>query len=100
MNVYTESKPWQSNAERLVSEALAASQAPQSVILQIRPPLPQIVPFPPRFGYPTVTQRAFGIRQVVGVEHIYGDARNEISGGPASYSGASRNILGAASTGF
>ena len=91
MNVYGISKPFQSNQERLVSEALAASQEPADVVAAIRPPLPQVQLFRPRFGYPDVQQRALTVDQVVRVHQLYPDARNQTSGGVASITGASRN---------
>jgi hypothetical protein len=92
MNVYDEQKPFQSNQERLVSEALAESQAPAEVIAAIRPPLPQIDPWRPRFGYPSVQERALTVENVVGVARVYGDARKEVSGGMESIQGSSRNV--------
>lgn len=98
MNVYDESKPFQSNQERLVSEALAASQESAAVIAMLRPPLPQIDPWRPRFGYPAVQDRALTVEDVVGVARTYGDARKETSGGMESIQGSSRNVQ--SNTGF
>lgn len=92
MRVYEQQRPWQSNAERLVSEALAASQTPADVLAQLRPPLPQIIPFPPRFGYGTVQERMPSIWSVLDVARLYGDNKDDISGGPGGYEAASRNV--------
>jgi hypothetical protein len=92
MNVYDQQKPFQSNQERLVSEALASSQLPAEVISAIRPPLPQVDPFRPRFGYKPVQDRALTIEDVVGVSTTYGDARYQTSGGMESIQGSSRSV--------
>ena len=65
---YDYTKPWASNEERLVSESLAMANLPAEVIQQIRPPLPQVQLFPPRYGY---RREAFGIRDVVNGDTIY-----------------------------
>lgn len=98
--IYAQRKPFQSNEERLVSEALAASQEPADVIAAIRPPLPQIELFPPRYGYPTVQQRALNVSDVVGVHQVYPDARSQTSGGIRDISGSSRNVSAPSNTGF
>lgn len=92
MNVYQIAKPFSSNAERLVSEALASSQAPAAEIQQIRPPLLQVQPFPPRFGYPDMQSRQSDVEDVLDVARLYGDAREDMSGGPSGYQGSSRNV--------
>lgn len=92
MNVYEQAKPFQSNAERLVSEALASSQAPESLLAGLRPPLPQIDPFPPRLGYPSYQDRQTTVRAVLGFHRLYPDARTEVSGGAAGYQASSRNV--------
>lgn len=100
MNVYEESKPFQSNQERLVSEALAESQRSADSIRQLRPPLPQVDPFPPRFGYKPVQDRALTVEDVVGVARTYGDARYQTSGGMESIQGSSRNVSAQTNIGF
>ncbi len=92
MNVYDLASPNESNAERLVTEALVDSQAPEDVVRAIRPPLPQIVAFPPRYGWPSYQARQAGIEEVLDIERLYGDAREAISGGPAGYAGSMRNV--------
>jgi hypothetical protein len=47
--------------------------------------------FRTRLGYRT---RELGIADIVNVDDILGDGRVDFSGGPASYSGTSRNDLG------
>jgi hypothetical protein len=93
MNVYMKRKPTQSNQERLVSDALSMSQTPGAVLQRdVRPPLPQIVTFPPRFGYPDIKHRQATIEGVLDVARQYADARDDMSGGPGGYQGASRNV--------
>lgn len=47
--------------------------------------------FPPRFGF---TKRPLSIYDVFAATDLYPDARYEVSGGPAGYSGATRYGLG------
>lgn len=91
--VYDHTKPWQSNEERLVSESLATTAGmPAAVIQQIRPPLPQVQLFPPKYGY---RREAFGIRDVVNVNTIYPGARVDFSGRVSGYQGTSFPALNA-----
>lgn len=86
---YTQHSPDQSNEERLTTEALAESQAPEDVVRMLTPPLPQIVAFPPRFGWPTYEQRQPGIEEVFDLDRMYGDFSADRSG---SYTGSARNV--------
>jgi len=89
---YDYSRPWQSNEERLTSQALGAiAQMPAAVIQQIRPPLPRVQLFPPRTGYRV---DAFGIRDVVNVSTIYPGSRTDYSGSNSGYQGTSTPSLG------
>lgn len=83
---------WPSFAEAMVQESLERSQEPESVIKAIRPPLQQIMMFPDRFGYPTFPERQATIRGVIEYHALYPDARQEVSGGEAGYSGSERNV--------
>lgn len=85
--------PWSSNMERLTSQALMIMNIPAEEISQmVRPPLPQIRLFPERYGY---DRRAVGIDDVITVDRNYVEPRTSwYSGGPAGYTGASRNTLG------
>lgn len=95
MNVYLQRKPNEQNWERLVSEALEVAAVPGAVLQNtVRPPLPQIETFPPRFGYLDYTDRQLGIRDVLGSGRLYGDNRDAVSGGPGGYQAASRNVQG------
>lgn len=84
-------RPFDSNEERLVMQATEIYMLPNAEIQQVvRPPLPQIVLFPPRFGY---KQTQPGLQDIIEVAR---DVRvsDAFSGGPGSYSGSARNIQG------
>ena len=87
--------PWASNMERLTQQALIVATIPGAQIQEmVRPPLPQIQLFPPRFGWGERTQPT--IEDVVSVDRVYTEPRvSWFSGSPAGYSGSSRNDLGA-----
>ena len=86
--------PWSSNEERLTQQALMAATIPASQIQKlVRPNLPQIRLFPDRFGYGD--RLPPGIDDVVSIDRVYTEPRvSWFSGGPAGYSGSSRNDLG------
>ncbi len=55
--------PFASNQERLVSQSLAAwSMSGAEIQAYVRPPLPQIKLFPPRFGY---SEHEIGIEDLI-----------------------------------
>lgn len=85
--------PWATNMERLTSQALMVMNIPGADIQQmVRPPLPQIQLFPPRYGYPTTQP---GIEDVVTIDRNYVEPRiSWYSGGVSGFSGSSRNSLG------
>jgi hypothetical protein len=85
--------PWASNMERLTQQALMAATIPGSQIQQlVRPPLPQIQLFPPKFGYGDRLQPS--VDDVILVDRHYTEPRiSWFSGSPAGYSGSSRNSL-------
>lgn len=91
-DVYYEIGPNYSVQERLVTEALMTATVPGPVVAQIRPPLPQIDPFPPRYGYEDYPDRQPGIDVVLDVDRYYPNRRDELSGGVAGWQGAARNI--------
>jgi hypothetical protein len=85
-------RPWGSNEERLTVTALASvANLTAEQISQIRPPLPRVQLFPPRFGYRI---DAFGIRDVVNVNTVYPGARIDYSGSNSGYQGTSFPALG------
>jgi hypothetical protein len=84
-------RPWQSNEERLVDEALEAQLVPGELLAELGPPLPQIDPFPPRMGYGSAAERTPTIMDAINTDRYYPDRRVDFSGGPGSYSGTSRS---------
>jgi len=61
-------QPWATLYEKQEAEALDRALALSDAQLRrLRPPLPQIVWLPPRFGYPTYDQRQWGVMQVFGL---------------------------------
>ena len=86
--------PWSSNMERLTSQALMVMNIPGADIQKmVRPPLPQIQLFPPRFGLGEYRQP--GIEEIVSVDRVYSEPRvSWYSGSPAGYGGSARNDLG------
>jgi hypothetical protein len=90
--VYQQIGPNYSNEERLVTAALRTATVPAAVIQTIRPPLPQIIPFPPRFGYQGYDERQVGIEQVIYIDRFYPTRRMDLSGGVVGWQSASRNV--------
>jgi len=90
---WTYKGPWASNEERLTQQAIAVATIPGSEIQEmVRPNLPQLQLFPPRFGYGERTQPT--IDDVVTIDRVYTEPRvSWYSGGIGSYSGSSRNSL-------
>lgn len=84
--------PFSSNEERLTQQAILAITMPAAKLQElVRPNLPQIQLFPERFGYPDTQP---GIEDVVTVDRVYMEPRvSWFSGGPAGYSGSTRNGL-------
>ena len=90
---YTYLGPFASNEERLTQQALQSATLPGAELQDmVRPPLPQIDPFPSRYGF---DRRTPGIADIIEVSRRYTDPRvSWFSGGVAGYSGASRNSMG------
>jgi hypothetical protein len=90
---WTYNGPWASNMERLTQQALMVATIPGADIqAMVKPPLPQIHIFPPRFGWGDRTQPT--IEDVVSIDRVYIEPRvSWYSGSPAGYSGSSRNSL-------
>jgi hypothetical protein len=85
-------RPWASHEEHLTTQALAVALMPgQEVADSVRPPLPQVIAFRPKFGYRT---RALGIEDMIDINTEYAPNFNDYSGTPAGYQGASRNAQG------
>lgn len=85
--------PFASNEERLTQQAIQSVITPGAEMAAMaQPPLPQINPFPPRFGY---DQKVPGILDIIDVSRNYTQSRvTWFSGGVAGYDGTSRNTLG------
>lgn len=85
-------RPFASNEERLTTQALEAALIPGIELQElVRPPLPQVQLFPPRFGYRT---RELSIADIItGVDAVSFPSQN-YSGGPGGYEGTSRNSQG------
>lgn len=91
-SVYDTQHPWQSNEERLVSEALGATAGMSMEEIQaIRPPIPRMNLFPDRFGY---EKRALGIMDVLDISESYPGARIDYAGNRSGMEGSSAPSLG------
>lgn len=96
VSTYDQKRPWGSNEERLTGEALAASQTPGDVLAEmVRPPLPQIIMFPPLYGYPSYSQRQATIDSVLGESRFGPNQRTDFSGGEAGWQASARFVNGA-----
>jgi len=89
-------RPWATNEERLTSQAVAAALADAPTVQDlIRPPLPQVRLFPPRYGYRV---RELGLDDIVDINEIYKAVPPSNFGGSQSgYEGTSRNAWGSGS---
>ena len=84
--------PFSSNEERLVQQSLSVMDLPSDEIAEVvRPPLPQIDPFPPRFGY---DRTVIGINDIINVERNFPTRVSWFSGGVSGFTGTSRDTLG------
>lgn len=91
-SVYDRTKPWSSNAERLLSETLGTTAGlTAEQISQQRPMFAKQPLFPDRFGY---EQRALTVADCFAIETQYGDARNDYSRVTSGYQGSSFPALG------
>lgn len=78
-------------ADRKVDAALAAANVPGETLQEtVRPPLAQIVAFPPRLGLPLYAARQSHIEDVIQVPRITNDRRASWTGTEASFAGSSR----------
>lgn len=85
--------PFTSNEERLTQQAIQSVILPGNEIAEMaQVNLPQVNPFPPRFGY---AQKVPGIMDIIEVSRQYSEARvTWFSGSVAGFGGSSRNSLG------
>jgi hypothetical protein len=87
--------PFASNQERLLSQSLAALTMSAAEIQQyVRPPLPQIKLFPPRYGF---TENEIGIEDIIDLPRTAPTAQrveSDFSNTPNTTQSSSRNTLG------
>ena len=87
--------PFQSNQERLLSQSLAAwDMTGEEIQALVRPPLPQIKLFPPRYGF---TENEIGIEDIIQLPRQTATAQrveSDFSQTPNSTQSTSRNTLG------
>ena len=82
--------PFANAQEAFTSRALRSATMPAALLQDlVRPPLPQIQLFPPRFGYRT---RELGILDVLDVNDEFQPTRVDFTGEKGSYQGTARNI--------
>lgn len=82
--------PFKDTQDMLITRAVRSVTLP-SVMVQdlVRPHLPQIQLFPPRYGYRT---RQLGITDVMDVDVNFQPTRTDYSQSPSSYQGTARNV--------
>jgi hypothetical protein len=87
--------PFPSNQERLLTQALA-SQTMQGADLQnfVRPPLPQVELFPPKYGYTTTEIGIKDIIELPGRAPAQQRVESDYSQTPNATESSSRNDLG------
>jgi len=82
--------PFANAQEAFMARALKAATMPAALLPDlIRPPLPQVQLFPPRFGYRT---RELGIEDVMDVNESFQPTRVDFTRDPGGYQGTARNI--------
>lgn len=95
MSVYDRRRPWETNEERLVTDALMANTMPsEEIATMVRPPLPQIRLFPPIFGLTSYQDRQSRIDDVIVAEPRPADFRSNLSGGEAGFMASARFVNG------
>src|ERR1035437_6111165 len=71
MQVRPPDAPWANNYQRQADDAFSAATSMSADQLRaLRPPLPQIVYLPPRFGYPLYQDRQWDVMQVFGITRL------------------------------
>jgi len=82
--------PFANAQEAFMARALKSATMPAALIPDlIRPPLPQVQLFPPRFGYRT---RQLGIQDVMDVNNAFQPTRVDFTREPGGYQGTARNV--------
>lgn len=87
--------PFQSNQERLLSQSLTSlMMSGEEILAYVRPPLPQIKLFPPRYGY---TEDEISIEDIIDLPRVaarYQRVESDFSNTPNTVQSSSRNTLG------
>ena len=103
MQVRVFDQPWSTNYQRQADDAFAAAESMTADELRaLRPPLPQIIYQPPRFGYPSYADRQWTVMQVFGITrspngtipgmpHMREKDRVDYSQSQSTMSGSDRN---------
>ena len=82
--------PFANAQEAFMVRALRAATMPGQLLQDlVRPPLPQVQLFPPRFGYRT---REIGILDVMDVNEDFQPTRVDFTREPGGYQGTARNV--------
>jgi hypothetical protein len=82
--------PFKDTQEANLTRAVRSVTLPAIMIQDIiRPPLPQVQLFPPRYGYRT---RELGIMDVMNVDSEFQPTRTDYTQSVGSYQGTSRNV--------
>ena len=82
--------PFENIQEAFMARALKAVTMPAQLIPDIvRPPLPQIQPFRPKYGY---RKRQLGILDVMDVNEEFQPTRVDFTREPGGYQGTARNV--------
>jgi hypothetical protein len=82
--------PFANAQEAFMARALKSATMPAALLSDlIRPPLPQVQLFPPKFGYRT---RALGIEDVMDVNETFSPTRVDFTREPGGYQGTARNV--------
>jgi hypothetical protein len=82
--------PFANAQEAFMARALKSITMPAMLLPDlIRPPLPQIQLFPPRYGYRT---RQIGIQDVMDVNNTFQPTRVDFTREPGGFQGTARNV--------
>lgn len=82
--------PFKDTQDMLITRAVRSVTMPAAMLQDlVRPHLPQIQLFPPRYGYRT---RQLSITDVMDVDANFQPTRTDYTQSPGSYQGTSRNV--------
>lgn len=82
--------PFKDTQDMLLTRAVRSVTLPSQMIQDlVRPNLPQVQLFPPRYGYRT---RELSIYDVMDVDLEFQPTRTDYSQSPSSYQGTARNV--------